>query len=224
MKTIFIPCEYKTDLLVLKEILARIRDYRRVGLITTAQHLDQLEGVKRFLGDSGKKVVVVGQVLGCDVSSAKRIEGKVDAFLYIGSGKFHPIGISISTEKPLFVVNPYSGSVGEISKEERDSWLKKRKGRVARALEAKKFGVLISTKEGQFNQKTAFRVREKLEVKGKTVFLFAGNELNPGRLLGYDIDCWVNTACPRLVDDEFDKAVVNADEVELLLQFLGLQV
>jgi len=218
METIFVPCKYEADVIpALKKILARIRNYSRLGLLTTAQHLGQLEPAKRFLEDSGKEVVIGGQVLGCDVNSAKKIEGRVDAFLYLGSGRFHPVGISLSTEKRVFVVNLYSGSVGEISAEERERWLKKRKGRIARALEAEKFGILISTKEGQFDLKQALSVQKKLKAKGKKVFLFAGNELTPNRLLGYDIDCWVNTACPRLVDDEFEKAVVNPDEMEFLI-------
>lgn len=217
METLFVPCEYKADIIpVLKKILSMIGNYKRIGLVTTAQHLSQLDKAGEFLGNSGKDVVVGGQVLGCNQEAATAIEDKVDAFLYIGSGRFHPLGISLKTEKPVFVANPYSNSVDEISEEERERWLKKKKGRIARSLSAEKFGILVSTKEGQFNLPAALSIQKKLEAKGKKAILFAGSELSPDRLLGYDIGCWVNTACPRLVDDEFDKAVLNPDELELL--------
>ena len=218
METLFIPCEHKADIIpVLKKILSMIENYKRIGLVTTAQHLSQLEKAGEFLGNSGVEAVVGGQVLGCNQEAAAAIEGKVDAFLYIGSGRFHPLGISLKTEKPVFVANPYSGNADEISQEERERWLKKKKGRITRSLTAEKFGILVSTKEGQFNLKQAREIQKQLEVKGKKAILFAGVELSPDRLLGYDIGCWINTACPRLVDDEFDKAVLNPDEMELLV-------
>jgi len=218
METIFVPCEYRADIIpVLKKVLPMIGNYKRIGLVTTAQHLSQLEKAGEFLGNSGLETVTGGQVLGCNQKAATAIEDRVDAFLYIGSGRFHPLGISLKTDKPVFVANPYSNSADEISREEREKWLKKKKARISRALSAGKFGILVSTKEGQFNLPAALSVQKKLEAKGKTTFLFAGAELSPDRLLGYDIDCWINTACPRLVDDEFDKAVLNPDEMELLL-------
>ncbi len=218
METLFIPCDYRADILpTLKKILPRLKKYIRVGILTTAQHLSQLEKAREFLRNSGKEVVIGGQVLGCDVEAAKRIEGEVDIFLYIGSGSFHPLGISLKTKKPVFLVNPYSNSVGKVSGRDKERWLKRRKGRIARSLTADRFGILISTKEGQFNLKMALSIRKKLEAKGRTVLLFAGNELNPDRLLGYEIDCWINTACPRLVDDEFDRAVLNPDEIGFIL-------
>jgi len=218
METLFVPCEHKADVIpVLKKILSMIEGYKRIGILTTAQHLSQMDKAREFLVNSGKNAVVGGQVLGCNQEAATDIEDRVDAFLYIGSGRFHPLGISLKTEKPVFVANPYSNSADEISQEEREKWLKKKKARISRALSAEKFGILVSTKEGQLNLSSALDIQKKLEAKGKKAILFAGVELSPDRLLGYDVGCWINTACPRLVDDEFDKAVLNADELELLV-------
>jgi 2-(3-amino-3-carboxypropyl)histidine synthase len=217
MKILHISCYHNKSVLpVLEKYFSFLNDYCRIGLISTAQHLDQLAEVKDFLESKGKKVCVGGQVLGCNQGNALKLEKKVDAFLYIGSGLFHPTGISAKSEKPVVVLNPYSGTLERLPAVEREHWLRRQKGRLARAIEAQVYGILVSTKSGQFNLKKAVEVRERLKSEGKKAFLFAGEELNPANLLPFKVDCWVNTACPRLVDDEFSKPVVNAEEFDLI--------
>jgi 2-(3-amino-3-carboxypropyl)histidine synthase len=183
-------------------------------LISTAQHLNQLDPLKKFLESKGKKAIVGGQILGCSQKNALKIEKNVDVFLYIGSGLFHPIGISVKTQKPVVILNPYSETIEELPSQERERWLKRQKGRLAKAITAQSYGILISTKTGQFNIKKAFEVKKRLESKGKSVFLFAGEELNPSNLLPFKVDCWINTACPRLTDDAFDRPIINAGELQ----------
>jgi len=217
MKLLHVPCYLKKSVLpVLERYFSVLDEYNRIGLVSTAQHLSQLAEVRAFLESKGKKVFVGGQVLGCNQKNALEIEKKVDAFLYIGSGLFHPIGILVKTEKPVVMLNPYSGVLDRLPEGERERWLRRRKGRLAKFVEAQSYGILVSTKTGQFNLKKAFEVRERLNSEGKQAFLFAGEELNPGNLLPFRVDCWVNTACPRLIDDSFDKPVVNAKELDLL--------
>ncbi|HVO77563.1 MAG TPA: diphthamide synthesis protein, partial [Methanomassiliicoccales archaeon] len=69
-----------------------------IGLVTTAQHIEAIKAVEAALvkdgyevhvGKGDRRVKHPGQILGCNVSAAKHIESKVDAFLYIGSGDFH---------------------------------------------------------------------------------------------------------------------------------------
>jgi diphthamide biosynthesis enzyme Dph1/Dph2-like protein len=57
---------------------------------------------------------------------------------------------------------------------------------------------------------------KKLESKGKKALIFSGEELSPNNLLPFNVDCWINTACPRLVDDKFEKSVINAEELGLI--------
>ena len=60
------------------------------------------------------------------------------------------------------------------------------------------------------------KIKEKLEKAGKEVFVFIGDTLNPAELENFpQIDAWVNTACPRMVDDQelYKKPVVNALEL-----------
>ena len=217
MKKIFIPAYLKRDPLPsVKKALERLKKYERVGLITTSQHLNQLKSIEEFLLRNGKIPVEGGQILGCNLKNAKKIEGRVDCFLYIGSGKFHPIGVAILTDKPVIIANPYSDLSSIIPDEDKERYLKRRKGQVMKAMEAKIFGVLISTKDEQFDIKKAIEIKRKIERRGKRAFLFMGSEINPDNLLPFNVDSWINTACPRIVDDYFEKPVLNPEEMDLL--------
>jgi 2-(3-amino-3-carboxypropyl)histidine synthase len=85
-----------------------------------------------------------------------------------------------------------------------------------KAIEAETFGVLVSVKAGQYDLEKALQACKKIKSKGKKAFLFSGEELSPNNLLPFKVDCWVNTACPRLADDKFEKTVINAEELDLI--------
>jgi len=197
---------------VLKDHLSELRPYRRVGLVATAQHLNRLPEVKDFLESHGKEVEVGGQILGCRQDNALRLGA--DCYLYIGSGRFHPLGVSFKTDKPVFILNPFSQALDKITDDEKRRWLGKRKGAISRALNSDVFGIMVSLKSGQFNLKKALKLKETLEGKGREAFIFAAQELTPNNLLPFKVDCWVNTACPRIEGDEYNRPVVNAEDLE----------
>jgi 2-(3-amino-3-carboxypropyl)histidine synthase len=225
MKTIFVPCFFKDGIISLnsrnsKDLLKKLSEFKRIGLFSTLQHLNLLNKIRFFLEENNKKIVLRddGFILGCTAGKkVKEIDEEVDAFLCIGSGKFHPLEIALNTNKPVFILNPYSDSISRISEKEKQKYLRKRKGALAKALQAETFGILISLKTGQFNFPQAKKIKRKLEKKGRKAFLFAGDEISPERLLGFkEIDVWINTACPRIVEDYFDKAVLNPEELEFI--------
>jgi len=217
VRVLHIPCYHKKGALeALERNIALLSKYDRIGLVSTAQHANQLQRLADFIQSKGKEAHVGGQVLGCNQEAAFSLDHKVDAFLYVGSGLFHPLGISAKAEKPVIILNPYSGTMSQLPSSARERWLRRQKGRIAKAYAAETYGVLVSTKTGQFSLGRAFDVIERLKSRGKRAFLFAGEELNPANLLPFRVDCWVNTACPRIVDDEFDKPVVNAAELNLV--------
>jgi 2-(3-amino-3-carboxypropyl)histidine synthase len=216
--TIFVPCRSGKDILpAVKKAAGKMGRYERIGLITTSQHLHLLERAAEMLSEQNKKPVLGGQILGCNVANAERIKNEVDAFLYIGSGMFHPSAFLRAIDLPLFVANPYTDEVVEYSDTEKSRWAKKQKARIMRCLEAKTFGILVSTKTGQFNYSAGEKIKKKLEERGRTAYIFSGAELSPDRLLGYKVDAWVNTACPRIVDDHYEKPVINPEELDMLL-------
>jgi 2-(3-amino-3-carboxypropyl)histidine synthase len=219
--TIFIPCRSEKDILpAVKKAAGKMARYVSIGLITTSQHLHLLESAANILSKERKKPVIGGQILGCNVANAERIKDEVDAFLYIGSGMFHPSAYLRSIDLPLFVANPYTDEVIEYSDAENGKWEKKQKARIMRCVEATVYGILISTKTGQFNYEAAEKIKKKLVMHGRKAYIFSGAELSPDRLLGYKVDAWVNTACPRIADDHYDKPVINPEELDTLLELI----
>lgn len=192
----------------------------KIGLVSAIQFLDSLEKAKDFLESKGKKISIgkgkinAGQVLGCDVSSAEAIQDEVDSFLYIGSGKFHPLGVAMTTGKPVFVLDVEKNEIHEL---EKGNFEKQKYAAVALAKDAKKFGILVSVKPGQKNLELAKKIKRDLESTGKKAYILVFNEVKPEKLLGLDLDCYINTACPRIAIEnraEFNKPILNPDEIE----------
>lgn len=189
------------------------------GLVATIQHVKWLPKVKKLLEAHGLKARIGqkgGQVLGCEWSAATDI--KADCYLYIGSGRFHPLGVAVATGKPVISADPLSGTVKVIDEEIRRHWAR-RAIAIDRARQAKTFGILVSTKPGQKRTALARRLKKELETAGKEVLIFTGNELSPQNLLGLKVDCLVNTACPRLIDDSanYSQNLISPAEVDVVL-------
>ncbi len=86
----------------------KLKDYHKIGLITSLQFVKTVPIVKQYLEKRGKKVFVhkslqyPGQVLGCRLDAGKAIDDKVDCFLCISAGKFYGEGGLIYLNKPIF--------------------------------------------------------------------------------------------------------------------------
>jgi 2-(3-amino-3-carboxypropyl)histidine synthase len=156
-----------------------------------------------------------GQVVGCDYSNAKSIAKDVEAFLFIGGGQFHAIGVALSTSKPTIVADPFDSNAFSVGKEAKKI-LKQRWADIEEARRAKTFGVLVGLKPGQKRLEEALQIKQKLEGEGKVAFLLAAREITPEALLEFpSVDAYVNTACPRIsLDDasKFKKPVLTINE------------
>ena len=172
-----------------------------VGLVTTVQHKHELKKIKKIIEDNGKKAVIGGQILGCDVSAAKKIMREIDAFLYIGSGEFHPIGVAMETNKRVISANPINNNVSEIKQKDIDKYKNRQQGALIKFLSAKRVGVLVSLKPGQEKLKKAFELKKKY--KDKEFYIFVSDTINLNEMDNFNfIQAWVNTACPRIADDK----------------------
>jgi 2-(3-amino-3-carboxypropyl)histidine synthase len=192
---------------------------QHIGQLGDIRKLLEVKGKKVFIGKHGSRAKYDGQILGCDWGSVKSIEEKVDCFVYFGGGVFHPLGGAIATEKPFLAVDPFSGKVRWMG-EERRKELRRRRGALLAAVEAKRFGVVCSTKPGQFNFKKALAIKKKLEESGKSAEILVCNELNYESLNNFlEVDCFVNTACPRVVEDygRLRKPILNAEEIKKII-------
>ena len=217
----YIPYNIDVNLQAIKKAAIQLKQYKNIGLATTVQHLHQFEDMKKLFesqaqhvfADKGYWAINVGQVLGCDSLGLKAVEKKVDATVFVGDGMFHALAIDFETNKPVFVIHPQTGQLKQIN-EDINKLKKRRKGSILAAVNAKTFGILVSTKVGQFSLGAAINVKKELEKRGKQAVILVSNEIEPLPLNNFVLfDCYVNTACPRMIDDteEFGKPILNID-------------
>jgi 2-(3-amino-3-carboxypropyl)histidine synthase len=77
--------------------------------------------------------------------------------------------------------------------------------------QADKIGILVSTKPGQENLEKAINLKNKLKKKNKQVFVFVSNNIDIAQFENFNIDSWVNTACPGLARDSPN--IINIGEL-----------
>ncbi|MEL7670816.1 diphthamide biosynthesis enzyme Dph2 [Methanobacterium sp.] len=231
------PIEYKVPVLfieayskidvdnVLKKSLSFLQNYKKIGVVTTIQHLQLLDHIKDFLIDNEKDIVMKegagtrkGQVLGCNFSAIKDVDA--DAFLFIGSGNFHALGITLFTEKPVFIADPYMNEVRTID-EFRDRILRIRFAKITKAGDAQKFGIIVSSKRGQFRLDLAKSLKKMIDKEKREAFIIMLDNVSPDLLIPYmDLDAFVVTACPRVAIDDasmYKKPLLTPKELEIVL-------
>jgi 2-(3-amino-3-carboxypropyl)histidine synthase len=210
------------------EALPLIGNWQKIGLTTTIQHVQTLDDIRGILLRAGKTVMIgdagrlncPGQVIGCDYSNAKSIAKDVEAFLFIGGGRFHALGVALSTSKPAIVADPYEKRAYSVDKEA-EKIIKQRWASIEAAVKAKNFAVLIGLKPGQKRLEEALSMKEKLEEHGKATYLFSVREFTPEVLMEFPtVEAYVNTACPRIsLDDasKFSKPVLTVNEALVVI-------
>ncbi|TRO43783.1 diphthamide biosynthesis enzyme Dph2 [Candidatus Bathyarchaeota archaeon] len=208
---------------ILEKAVLLLSKYKNIGLATTVQHVQTLDKARELLiraektvvvGDAGR-VTYSGQVIGCDYSNVRSVANTVDAFLFIGGGRFHALGIALSTSKPTIIADPYENRAYSIN-EAAQKVLKQRWACIEEAKHAKNFGVLIGLKLGQKRFEEAMKIKEIAEKNGKAAFLFAVREVSPETIMEFpSVDAYVNTACPRIsleAPSKFLKPVLTLNE------------
>ena len=222
--TVYIEARAGADITeAVKRALPLLEKWHKIGLVTTVQHVQTLDTAREILIRAGKTVVIgdtakasyPGQVIGCDCSNAKSIAKGVEAFLFIGGGQFHAIGIALCTSKPTIVADPFDNHAFSVEKEA-EKIIKQRWASIEEARRAKTFGILVGLKPGQEKLEEALHVKRRLEDKGKATLLLAAREITPDITLEFPtLDAYVNTACPRIsLDDasQFKKPVLTVNE------------
>jgi 2-(3-amino-3-carboxypropyl)histidine synthase len=243
-KTSMIPMEFvelhsKIDpakLLVHKNNIDKLSKYfkasKKIGLITNIQYVPHLKnlklvlesaGFKVIIGSGGKRVKYSGQVLGCNFSAAFAIQDEIDTFMFIGDGNFHPIGIRLSTKKPVIIFDPVNNEIRDIEVEQ-SKLLRQRAGAIARAKDCRKFGILLSTKPGQTRFDLAMKIKNDLTTNQKSGTLIAFDYIFPENVDYLPFEAFINTACPRLTIDDYlryKKPIITPIELEIVLNNLS---
>jgi len=196
--------------LLLEESLKSLEKYKTIGLSYSIQHKHDLENIKRFYEEKGKKVILSkkignvayeGQILGCQYEGLKTIQDKVDCFIIIGN-QFHSMGATLAVKKPVILIDVYNNDV-KTMEGLRDKILKQRIISIEKLREAKNIGIIIGMKCGQ-KFGSPKKLMEKLKEQGKNVIAITMSELTPDKIMNfYNIDAFIELACPRIAIDDF---------------------
>lgn len=226
-KVRFIEARSKVDITDAVKSAIPLLPEQTIGLVTTVQHVHQLDDAKQILEAAGKTVIIAdgdkriaypGQILGCNFSSAHSTEiEKCDALLYIGSGQFHPIGAALSSHKRVVCADPFTSDVFELNYRK---FLMQRSAVIGNAGDAETFCIIVSTKNGQFRKTLAESLKKKAEAHGKSAFILFMDFVSPDQMLSFKADAFVNTACPRLAIDDsgrYPAPVLTPQEFEIVL-------
>jgi 2-(3-amino-3-carboxypropyl)histidine synthase len=184
-----------------------------IGIATTIQHIDELTIVEKHLKNLGFNAIITpkeghssysGQIIGCDYTPLKKISNYVDCFFIIGS-KFHSLGACLAVNKPIIQADPYTNEVIDL-KNIRKSLIVSRYTAIEKAKKSNNFAILLSTKIGQYDPKTAEMLKKEISRKEKDIIMISADEISPDSLSNFqEVDIFVNTACPRLAIDDATK-------------------
>lgn len=198
MKTLFIPAKStkKLDSSKLKNLP------KNLAIAYSIQYKSQAEELNKLL-----KPIFFTQVLGC---SRPKFPKNTYAILLISDGKFHAVSLAYESKLPVYLFS--NNQLQKISQNEIEIFSKKQKGAYLKFLNAKKIGILISTKPGQENLKKAIELNKK--IKDKDSYLFIANNINTDEFENFpQIDSWVNTSCPRM--DMNQSSIINIGKINL---------
>ncbi len=193
----------------LAELLVQQDLPKRLGLVASVQHLDLVEPLVRAAADRGfelrtgagdRRLAYAAQALGCNYTGAESIADSVAGFLFLGTGRFHPIGLALAVDRRVWSLDPLQGTLEPPL--DRASIVADRFRTIARAMDAKRFGVLVSSFAGQHRGGLASALVEKARRRGREAEILVFARLDPADLVGRDLDAYVNTACPRIAIDD----------------------
>ncbi len=204
----------------------------RLGLVVSVQHLDLVEPLRTSLarrgyevriGSGDRRLAYLGQALGCNYTCAETIEAEVDAFLFVGTGRFHPLGLAFAVARPVWSLDPLRNVLEPAI--DRAALIRQRQLLVASVREARRWGILVSTFAGQNRTPMALTLQERARSRGREAEILVFDRLDPRDLEGRALDAYVNTACPRIALDDgpnYPKPVLTPPEFLMAIGDLPL--
>ncbi|BFZ53436.1 Diphthamide biosynthesis protein 1 [Savitreella phatthalungensis] len=237
IKTLYVFVDIAIDADHLVKTLRRNLDKgSHLAMVGTIQFVGSIQAVKSQLehADEGDafggfhitipqaKPLSPGEILGC---TAPKLNGDVDAIVYVGDGRFHLESIMIANAGvPAFRYDPYARAFtrehyghAEMQALRRDA--------IATARTASRFGLILGTLGRQGSPKVLSSLEAQLQRAGKTFTVVLLSEIFPSKLAqmsdGEDgIGAWIQIACPRLSIDwgyAFDAPLLSPYEAAVAL-------
>ncbi len=220
-KVVYIP--YKIDYSIDIELLKSKIVEKKVALIGTASYAWKFRDIKNEIEKAGfevelkmgKGVDYPGQVLGCNYTCL--VNSEADAVLFVGDGEFHALGASIFSKKKVYAYSPLSNELKIVDPTE---FIKKRMMAISKAFDSKSFGIIVSTKIGQKNLNLAKKLQKIAFQNGKRAEIIMLDEITPEIMENFRFDVYVNTACPRITFDDYERfhgKLISPHEFEIIM-------
>jgi 2-(3-amino-3-carboxypropyl)histidine synthase len=217
MKLTFVDVRYKAPITLPADFLVQLP--KKVVLFLNIQFHHQYQEIKKQLENAGKEVITVrpkhawheGQILGCSVEDW---DAGQEAFVYIGDGLFHPKALVFKNDEKVFIFDPKTHKTRVLTKQDVEQILRAQKGAMATFYTSKNIGVLVTTKYGQTRMKPALKLQEKFP--DKTFYFLLADVIDFRKLEDFPfIECFINTACPRVMDDneKVPKPMLNIEDL-----------
>ncbi len=234
---LYIEAASKVDLKpAVERSLPLIEGWERVGLTTTVQHIHKLgevaemlrgRGMEPYIGKGGFGLLRPGVVTGCNYSSAISIMEIVDGYLFIGGGRFHPIGLALATGKRVVAADPYLGSAFIIEESEIRRIIMRRLAAIESARYADRYCIVVGLKPGQLHLQEALNMKRALEARGKRAVILCLDEVRAEALNNFtEAEVFIDTACPRIALnglEDLRKPFLTLREAEALIGLRGVE-
>jgi diphthamide biosynthesis enzyme Dph1/Dph2-like protein len=236
MKLQFLKAQYGVEFKIPDQFLDQIRKtfpqpkHKTLAVFCAVQFRSQLDKVKLILEENGYSTVtsqpfrtaIEGQLLGCDSykDSLKLDLSEVDGFVYVGDGYFHPNALLLAQEheetiKEVLLVNIVQQTLEVIGKDHISKYLKRKKANIAKFHMSEVIGVFVTCKWGQEYKDSALKLKELYPKK--QFYFFVADNFSELEMENFPfIECWINTACPRIGQDDIvrhTKALINIKDV-----------
>jgi len=217
----------------LAQIIARASLPRRLGLVASVQHLDLVaplvaalarQGYDVRVGSGDRRLAYPAQALGCNYTGAESVAKDVEAFLFVGTGRFHPVGLAFAVDRPVHALDPLRGELE--APIDRGALIRRRQLVVASVRDAQRWGILVSTFAGQNRSPTALTLQERARARGREAEILLFDRLDGRDLEGRAFDAYVSTACPRIALDDgtnYPKPILTPPEFLMALGELPLE-
>lgn len=203
MKLAFVDVRYKLPVDLPEDFIAQLP--QKVVLFLNIQFHHRYADIKAQIEKTGREVLTVrpkhawheGQILGCSV---EEWDVGQEGFVYVGDGLFHPKAIIFHNDEKVFIYDPKTKKQKILTKADLAQIERARKGALAAFHGAKNVGMIITTKYGQTRLRDALKLKEKFP--DKTFYYLVADVIDFSKLEDFPfIQVYVNTACPRIMDD-----------------------
>jgi len=243
MDVLFLEAPYSGEVSLCQATLNYLtkKKYTKVALYASVQFCNNLDTVHTQLKDANITVItskpdrahVQSQLLGCDnyhssLNLAEKELQEIDAYLYVGDGKFHPLALVYAQKdstvmKEIICNDPMSKKMTIMNIDDIKVKLRRYRGALLKFFSAKTVGVIITVKPGQEHLRPSFFLEKKFPEK--KFYYFIDDTVSFNQLENFPfVEVWINTACPRIgFDDQeqFRKGVINLNDAMQVQEILS---